>query len=133
MVIDVSHDRMFRLLAALCAAAALYHVFGALGMLRGEATPIGRHTRFVVIDTVAAWYLLRRPIVLLPAFTCLVGQQCVSHGARALRWWHESARIDALSIGTLVTLSVALALLVLDARDRSTLVRRIVCPFRSNP
>ena len=119
----------FQVLAALSAAAAGYHVVGALGWLRGDATPVWRHTLFIGIDCIGVWYLLRRPLAWLPLFVVLVGQQYVSHGGRAIRWWSASARIDTVSIGTLLALTVALALLLLDARDRSMLVRRLVCPF----
>ena len=124
-----SRRAAFHVLAALSGAAAAYHVAGALGQLAGDTTPTWRHGVFIAIDLIGVWYLLRRPIGLLPAFTIVVCQQFLSHGGRAMLWWAESARIDALSIGTLVALTVALALLVLDARDRSPLVRRIVCPF----
>ena len=125
-----SHSRhtIFAVLAALSAGAAAYHVAGALGQLSGDTTPHWRHALFIAIDLVGVWYLLRRPLLLLPIFAVLVGQQFVSHGSRAIRWWAESARIDAISIGTLAALSIAFVLLILDARDRSPLVRRIVCP-----
>jgi hypothetical protein len=124
-----SRHTMFAVLAALSAGAAAYHVAGALGQLTGDATPRWRHALFIAIDLVGAWYLVRRPLPLLPVFALLVGQQFVSHGGRAIRWWVQSARVDTISIGTLVALSIAFVLLILDARDRSSLVRRIVCPF----
>ena len=124
-----SRAAIFVALAALSAAAAAYHLAGTLGLLAGDTTPQWRHALFIAIDLVGVWYLLRRPLPLLPLFAILVGQQFVSHGGRAIRWWFASARVDAISIGTLVALSIAFVLLILDARDRSPLVRRIVCPF----
>ena len=123
-----SRHAIFAVLAALSAGAAAYHVAGAVGRLVGDTTPHWRHALFIAIDVVGVWYLLRRPLPLLPIFGVLVGQQFFSHGGRAMRWWAESARVDAISIGTLVALSVTFVLLTLDARDRSPLVRRIVCP-----
>jgi hypothetical protein len=119
----------FVALAALSAGAAAYHVAGVAGQIPSDGSPLWRHALFVAIDLLGAWYLIRRPIALLPAFVVVVCQQYLSHGSRAMRWWNEFARIDTLSIGTLVMLTVALVLLMLDARDRSTLVRRIVCPY----
>lgn len=124
-----SRHTIFAVLAALSAVAASYHVAGLLGQLSGDTTPHWRHALFIVIDGVGVWYLLRRPLPLLPIFGVLVGQQFVSHGGRAIRWWGASGRVDAISIGTLVALSIAFVLLILDARDRSPRVRRIVCPF----
>ena len=128
-VTHTKHSSIFFALAALSSAAAVYHMVGAAGQLSSDASPPWRHTVFVGIDLLGAWYLVRRPLMLLPAFVLLVCQQYLSHGGRALRWWTESARIDTLSIGTLVMLTVALVLLLVDARDRSPLVRRIVCPL----
>ena len=124
-----SRHTIFAVLAALSAGASAYHVAGALGQLSGDTTPHWRHALFIAIDVVGVWYLLRRPLPLLPIFGVLVVQQFMSHGGRAIRWWVESARIDSISIGTLVALSVTFVLLILDARDRSPLVRRIVCPL----
>ena len=119
----------FPIFATLSACAAAYHVAGALGMLSGSESQPLRHAVFVAIGLTGIWYFLRRPIVLLPLFVLLTIQQFGSHGARALRWWTRDGTVDVISLFTLIALSVALVLLMLDARDRSPLVRRIVCPF----
>lgn len=121
--------RLFAWLAAGSALAAVYHLAGVLGALSTDATPVWRHLLFVTIDSVGVWYLLRRPLALLPLYCLIYVQQLHSHGVRALRWWALDARIDYLSVGTLLALSVALGALVIDARDRSPRVRRLVCPF----
>jgi hypothetical protein len=127
-----SRQPIFIMLAALSAGAAVYHIAGAAGRIPGDDGSLWRHALFVAIDLLGAWYLVRRPIPLLPVFVLLVCQQYLSHGSRALRWWHESERIDIISLGTLLMLTVSLVLLVLDARDRSPRVRSIVCPFPSS-
>ncbi len=109
--------------------AAAYHVVGAARGLPEDLTPVSRHLLFVVIDCVVAWYLLRRPLWRLPCFGVLVAQQFMSHGEQAARWWRDSRHLDVLSILTLPTLTATLILLTLDARDRSHVVRRLVCPF----
>ena len=111
--------KCFSAFAALSACSAAYHTAGALGMLTGSESPWWRHTIFVAIGVTGIWYFLRRPIALLPLFILLTVQQFGSHGARALRWWMRDQRVDVISIFTLTALSVALVLLVLDARDRS--------------
>ena len=115
------------------AFAAAYHVAAVFGALPDDASPVWRHAIFVGIDSIGIWYLLKRPVALLPVFLLVVAQQSVSHGQRAILWWIRDGRIDMISIITLSALSVALPLLVLDARDRSPRVRRIVCPFREPP
>ena len=102
-------------------------------MLSGSAPPWWRHMIFAVISVAGIWYFLRRPVALLPLFILLTIQQFGSHGERALRWWVRDGKVDAISLLTLTALSVALVVLVLDARDRSPLVRRIVRPFSTSP
>jgi hypothetical protein len=119
----------FQVFAACSLAAACYHVLGAVGVLPADGTPVWRHALFVVIGLLGAWYLLRRPLMLLPCFLALVAQQFGSHGSRTIRWWTIDGRVDVLSIGTLLVLSIATVLLVLDARDRSPRLRALVCPF----
>jgi hypothetical protein len=121
--------KLFNALAAGSAVAAAYHVAGAAHLPGIDAAPVWRHLLFAAIDSAGIWYLLRRPIGLLPVFVCLCIQQANSHGGRALRWWTIDGRIDVISIATLTGLAIALVALVLDARDRSPLVRRLVCPF----
>lgn len=121
----------FRAIAVGCVLAAGYHLagaLGALGALPANDSPAIRHLAFVAIDLSAAWYVLRRPLALLPVFVVFVMQQTMGHGVRAVRWW-QSGAIDWISLGTLGVLYAALILLTLDARDRSPLIRRIVCPF----
>ena len=103
------------------------------GALTYDASPLWRHAIFAGIDSIGIWYFLKRPVALLPVFILVVAQQFVSHGHRAILWWVRDGRIDTISIITLTALSMALPLLVLDARDRSPRVRRIVCPFREPP
>ena len=98
-----------------------------------DASPMWRHAIFAGIDSIGIWYFLKRPVALLPVFILVVAQQFVSHGHRAILWWIRDGRIDTISIITLTALSMALPLLVLDARDRSPRVRRIVCPFGEPP
>jgi hypothetical protein len=125
-------QRLFTALAAGSALAVAYHIAGAAGLLGSDATPVLRHLLFVGIDSVGVWYLLKRPIVLLPVFIALCVQQAQSHGGRALRWWTLDGRVDVISLVTLLGLAIALVALVLDARDRSPVVRRLVCPFPPN-
>ena len=132
-MITLKRTSIFRLLAAFSACAAAYHVAGVLGVLPDDATPAWRHALFVGIDAIGAWYLLTRPLVLLPVFMVLVVQQFVSHGSRVVLWGTRDGRIDTLSVITLAALVLALLLLILDVRDRSPRVRRIVCPFGPPP
>ena len=123
----------FALFASLSACAAAYHVAAVSGALPDDASPMWRHAIFAGIDSIGIWYLLKRPVALLPVFILFVAQQFVSHGHRAILWWIRDGRIDTISIITVTALSMALPLLVLDARDRSPRVRRIVCPFGKPP
>jgi hypothetical protein len=126
---NASREMLLRFLAVGAISAAAYHAFVALGVVPDAGSSITRHATFVVIDAVTAWYVFRRPLWLLPAFVMLWVQQTFSHGGRALRWWSESHSVDVISIVVVVGMWCGLGLLLLDARDRSTLVRRFVCPF----
>jgi hypothetical protein len=120
---------VFRVLAIGASCAAAYHVAGACGLIDSDSAPVWRHSVFVGVNLAAVWYFLRRPIAALPIFLLLFVQQLYAHGGRALRWWTNEGRVDVLSIVTLTFLSLAVILLVLDARERSPFVRRLVCPF----
>jgi hypothetical protein len=120
---------VFYWLSAGALIAAAYHGAGFFGMLANKAYPHWRHGLFVGIDLVLACYLLRRPIWGLPVFLILAVQQTGSHGGHLIRSWTELGQFDWISIIDLTGIYLGLALLVLDARNRSPLVRRIVCPL----
>jgi hypothetical protein len=118
----------FNVSAALMLIAACYHVLGVGGWIDRDSSA-ARHATFVLISIAGAWYVRRRPLWVLPFFLLLVAQQTASHGGHAMKWWTDAHRVDVISLATLLVLYTCAVLLVLDARDRSTLVRRLVCPF----
>jgi hypothetical protein len=111
-------DRIFKLAAIGALLAAGWHALAATGVARSVEGVIWRHWLFVGIDIIVAGYFVRRPLWVLPIFAILVIQQTVSHGARAIRIWQDSARLDWLSIVDLAGLFLAFALLIIDARAR---------------
>ncbi len=114
--------------------AAAFHTLHAVGLLPVDESSQTRHLIFVGINLGGAWYALRRPRWLLPAYVVLVAQQTMGHGGRALRWWHESGRVDVISVSVLAVLYTGLALLVRDASDRSPFVKRFARgAFSSRP
>jgi hypothetical protein len=120
--------RVFQALAIASIGPAAYHALGAIAIIAGDGAPATRHAAFVAINLGCCWYLWRRPLIGLPLFALLVAQQTMSHGSRALRLW-SSGTTDWVSIILLIALYAGLVLLVLDARDRSPRVRRLVCPL----
>jgi hypothetical protein len=122
-------NKIFTWCAIGMGCAVAYHAAGAFGFLTSDTTPVWRHLLFVVIDALGIWYFLRRPVIVLPVFALLFAQQIYSHGGRVLRWWTVEHRVDTISIITLTGLTIACVALVIDARDRSPRVRRLVCPF----
>jgi hypothetical protein len=84
--------RAFAFLALGFAIGAGYHLIAALLPAFGIAGPRWRHILFVGIDLLTAWYMLRRPLWLLPAFLVLVAQQVYNDGGRIWRWWHGGRR-----------------------------------------
>lgn len=75
---------VFRFFAGLAAGVAAYHLIGVFGGLPNSPSSPTRHAAFVLVSVVGVWYLLRRPLPLLPAFAALAIQQTISHGGRAL-------------------------------------------------
>lgn len=123
-----TRDRAFLLLAVAAALAGAYHVLAARGIaLFPDESSVERHLAFVTICAVAVWYFVRRPLWGAPLLFTLVVQQTVSHGGRLVRWASDG-RFDAVSLVVLTVLYAATVLVLLDARDRSPRVRRILCP-----
>ncbi len=123
-------ERAFVMLAIASGCAATFHALAANGWIAHDGSSPVRHVVFVAINVGVGWYAIRRPLWLLPAFLVLVVQQTHGHGGRALRWWVSEGRVDVVSVAVLCALYGALVLLILDARDRSPLVRTLVCPRR---
>lgn len=123
-----ARDRAFMLLAVAAALAGAYHLLAACGIaVLPDDASVERHLAFVAICAVAVWYFMRRPLWGAPLLLTLVVQQTSSHGGRLVRWAGEG-RFDALSLVVLAVLYAATVLVLLDARDRSPRVRRILCP-----
>lgn len=119
----------FHCIAAFLVLASLYHVAGSAGAPGADGASRARHLAFVAIDAAGAWYVLARPLPLLPVYLAVTMQQVAAHGTRAVRWWLDDARIDGISLITVAVVLLGAWLLVTDARDRSTRVRRLVCPW----
>ncbi len=110
--------RVFSLLAFGFVIGAAYHLVAVFHPTLDLSGSRWRHATFVGIDLLTAWYMLRRPLWLLPAFLALVVQQARGHGARLWRWWHEGHTVDWRSLLVLSVLALALSLVLLDAWTR---------------
>ena len=114
----MSRSALFRLIAALFVAAALYHLAAFLQPAFGIPGARWRHALFCLIDFLCAWYLTRRPRWFVGAFAVLTVYSIWSHGSQAWRLWHEQERLDWLSFSVIAVVPLALALLIRDALDR---------------
>jgi hypothetical protein len=112
-------DRLYRLVAAACFFAALYHVaaiaipaFGA--MAYPPTYPLWRHLIFIVVNTIfGALFLQRRTWVIWP-YALLVLQIYNGHGVGAWRLWQREDRIDWVSVITVIGATIGLALMIVD-------------------
>ncbi len=110
--------RIFSVLALGFTIGAGYHLFAVISPgFDLSGSPL-RHLLFVGIDLLTAWYMLRRPLWLLPAFLLLVGQQSRAHGGRLWRWWQEGRGVDWRSVLVVSVLALAVALVLWDASMR---------------
>jgi hypothetical protein len=108
----------FRLLAAIFACAAAYHLLvAAAPTLLGSGVDgsRARHTTFAVINALVAVLMIRRPTGFAIAFALLCGQQLASHGSELVRGL-EQGRIDWTSMGVVLVMPLAMVLLLVDAR-----------------
>lgn len=108
--------RVFQLLAAGFAVAALFHLAALIAPGLGDSSPPWRHLLFAAINVAAAVGMLRRPRGFAIAFAILCAQQIYSHGTALVAAWRVEHRMDWASAIVLVTMPIALALLVRDAR-----------------
>jgi len=107
----------FRLFAAGCVAAAVYHAVGIAAPTLVEHAPAWRHALFVGINAGLAAGFLLRPRWFVYAFALLVVEQVYGHGLRAVEIWGAERRVDWPSVIVLATMPVMLALLVAEARE----------------
>lgn len=110
--------RAFTVLALAFLVAAGYHAVAAVAPAIGIGGQRWRHVLFVAINLLTAWYLLRRPRWLLPAFLALIAQQVHSHGGGLVRLWRTQHRVDWVSALVLATFAAALALVLREAWAR---------------
>ena len=114
---------LFRLASIGSACAAVYHL-GALALPRFAAVaysstyPSWRHLLFIAIDTAVAGLLLYRPRWLIWPYAALAVQQGSSHGVAAWMMWLHDGRIDWISVIDVLGVSLVLALLFVDWRER---------------
>jgi len=105
---------LLRLFAVGLFFAAGYHL---VAIFNG-APSVGRHALFVAINLVFACGFLRP----WPGFAVLVAVLCVqqflSHGGTLVRVLRTENRLDWPSVVVLITMPLALAVTVLDARRR---------------
>jgi hypothetical protein len=114
----------FRLAAAgAMVAAAMHAVALAVPAFMTAAYPPTyppvRHAVFVLIDSTAAWLFLRRPRWFVWAYGVLTAQVIFSHGGAAWASWQRAGRVAWIDAAALVAIPLALALLVVDYRERS--------------
>lgn len=121
-------ERVFAAGLALSLGAAGYHALAASGVFDTPSAHVARHLTFVCINCLLAAYCRWRPLWVLPGLAILTVQQTMSHGDRLVRW-AESGRVDWLSAGVLAMLFLLLVAALLDGRDRSLVVARMLCPF----
>jgi hypothetical protein len=114
----MSRETSFRILAFLFLCAAVYHAIAFIAPALGQGGAHWRHAAFVGIDTLFAWYLLRRPLWFLAAFAALTLETFWSHGTHAWMLWHAENRLDGLSFAVLLVVPCTLALLIGEAFDR---------------
>ena len=107
--------RIFVLFAGGCVLGALYHAVAALMPELGIYGPRWRHGLFVGVDLFTAWYFLRRPLWLLPAYVALVVQQFNGHGRYLVTLWQAEHRIHWLALVSPIGLTFGLVLLGYDA------------------
>jgi hypothetical protein len=115
--------RLFRLAAAALSFASLYHLaaitvpeFGA--MAYPPTYPFWRHVVLIVINTSFAALFLRRAVWLIWPYALLVLEIYRGHGVDAWTVWHREARIDWVSVITVIAATFGLVLLLVDRRAR---------------
>ncbi len=110
----------FKVLATIFGAAALYHLVATFDHDMDPSSPPWRHALFVALNLACAFGMATRPPPFVPLFGLLVLQQLVSHGADAWHAWSEGSRVDVTSLGVVLLMPFAFALLVIDRRAMRT-------------
>ena len=128
---------LFRIAALAIFCAAIYHglafffpalekaVYGAAWL---PGYPPRRHLAWVAIFTTLAWLLLRRPKWLLLPYTVMVVQQFNGHGHNIWRLWTQSGLVSWVEVGLLAGYIVIGVMLIVDLRERQSLLRQDVAP-----
>jgi len=106
----------FKILVVVFGAAALYHLAATFDPAMDPSSPAWRHALFVGLNLACAAGFATRPPPFVPLFGLLVVQQLVSHGAAAWHAWYEGGRVDVTSLGVVVLMPLAFALLLLDRK-----------------
>lgn len=107
---------LFYALAAAFVATACFHAAAALRPALDPSAPRWRHLLFVALNLGCAAGLVRRPRWFVWAFAALTAQQLHSHGGAFVASLRGPDPVDFLSLGVVVFMLVALALLVADRR-----------------
>jgi hypothetical protein len=106
----------FALLTLLFGAAAVFHLWAIVDPKLDDSSPTWRHALFVLMNLACAAGFRLRPPPFVYLFGLLVLQQLGSHGLQAWRIWQIEERFDWTSLGVLVVMPLALALLVAERR-----------------
>jgi short-subunit dehydrogenase len=113
-----SRARVFRFLAPVFAAAAVFHA--AAFVRPGIAEPMPRwfHALFVAVNLLLVAGILRRPRGFVVAYALYTIQQLVEHGERGSRIWSMEHRLDWASLVSVAFVPIVLVLLAADARAK---------------
>jgi hypothetical protein len=118
----------FRLAVLGALVAAVIHAAGllvpAFAAANYPAYPAWRHGAFIAINLSLAWLFVRRPPWFVWAYAVLTAQVFYSHGGSAWTSWQHDGHVRWIDALALVAVPLALVLLVVDYRKRSSPGRR---------
>ncbi len=109
--------------AAMFAAAALFHLIGALG-LAFYVSPQWRHALWAAIDGGMTYAMLRPPSWVIAPLAAITLWSFYSHGWLVFRIWRATGQIDWLSLCVIVVLPLILLRLICDNRNPTSFAVR---------
>jgi hypothetical protein len=109
---------LFRIASILAFIAAGYHFIGLFYPV--NSAPQWRHALFVVIDSLCAYGLIKRPKYFIYFFFLFLAQQFYTHGGRLLSQWNDHHTIDWISILVLLFMPTVFIQLIIERKNRET-------------
>jgi hypothetical protein len=107
-----TRDILFKVFAGFACLTGAYHLVGVF--YKVDESPFWRHLIFVGINIFCVYGFLKRPKYFLYFVALLFIQQCYSHGTDIVNLWHQTKKIDWISVFDLLFLLLGLICLIED-------------------